>query len=57
MTVLHSYILLSNEKGGNKSINGIDVVEKAERDFEILKEQYGKKSTELFEAHYKRLKY
>lgn len=57
MTVLHSYILLSNEKGGNKSINGIDVVEKAERDFEILKGQYEKKSTELFEAHYKRLKY
>ena len=57
ITVLHSYIMLCEENGGHQNINGIDVVAKAERDFIPLNEQYQKKSTELFEAHYKRLRY
>ena len=57
ITVLHTYMMLCEEKGGNQAINGIDVVAKAERDFIPLNEQYQKKSTELFEAHYRRLRY
>lgn len=57
ITVLHSYTMLCEEKGGNQTINGIDVVAKSERDFIPLNEQYQKKSTELFEAHYQRLRY
>ena len=57
ITVLHSYMMLCEEKGGNQTINGIDVVAKSERDFIPLNEQYQKKSTELFEAHYQRLRY
>ena len=55
--IYYSYMMLCEEKGGNQAINGIDVVAKAERDFIPLNEQYQKKSTELFEAHYKRLRY
>lgn len=34
-------------------IDNIDILEKAEKDFSVLNEQYNKKSSELFERHYK----
>jgi hypothetical protein len=38
------------------TINGIDILEKANKDYIILAEQYSKRSTELFERHYQNRK-
>ena len=53
-TLTHSYILLCNDLRVDTRINGIDIVEKAKKDFHVLNKQYSQRSTELFERHYKK---
>lgn len=52
----YAYMFLCNELEVDTKINDIDIIEKNNSDMYILKNQYIKKSTELFEAHYKRLR-
>lgn len=53
--VLNTYIILCEELGLDMTINGVDIVAKVDRDYEVLAEQFQKCNRENFEAHYKRL--
>lgn len=55
-TVVGVYEMLCEEYQMDNKIEGIDIVDKAVKDFEILAEQYGKRSTENFENHYSRFR-
>ncbi|MBQ7788810.1 MAG: hypothetical protein IJ398_04055 [Clostridia bacterium] len=50
--VSHMYSNMCQELEVDTVINGIDILEKAEKDYNVLIEQYNKRSTELFERHY-----
>lgn len=51
-TVTSSYYYLFESLGLDPAINGVDILQKANADYEVLIEQYNRRSTELFEKHY-----
>ncbi len=53
-TVFHTYKMICEEMNLDGNINGIDIYVKAEDDFEVLYNQYLKRTTENFENHYKK---
>ncbi len=50
--IRNTFLLLCKEKGIESLIDGNDIIYMADRDFEILYEQYENRSTEMFERHY-----
>lgn len=53
LIVSHTYMQLCKDLEIDTNINGIDIIFKANKDFEVLDNQHHKKSTETFENHYK----
>lgn len=53
-TVFPAYKMLCEEMGLDGEINGIDLFVKEQDDFEVLYNQYLKRTTENFENHYKK---
>lgn len=53
LAMSHMYSNLCTELEVDSNINNIDILAKANRDFEVLDAKYHKRSTELFEMHYK----
>ncbi len=52
--IYDTYQMLCEENQLDTNINGIDIIEKAEKDFDVLYEQYLNRTTENFEAHYRK---
>jgi len=52
--IFDTYQKLCEEIKLDRSINNVDIVEKAENDFKVLYKQYQNRTTENFEEHYKR---
>lgn len=50
--IRNAFLLLCKEKGIESLIDGNDIIYMADRDFEILYEQYENRSTEMFERYY-----
>ena len=53
LAMSYMYSNLCTELEVDSNINNIDILAKANRDFEVLDAKYHKRSTELFEMHYK----
>ena len=53
-TVANAYCLLCEEMGIDSAINGVDVIAKATEAYNLLCEQYAKRTTQLFERHYQK---
>ena len=51
--ISQTYELICDDLSVEKSINEINILEKAARDYDVVHKQYKMKSTELFEQHYK----
>lgn len=52
--LLHTYKIICEQYNESSKIDNVDIVAKAERDFEQVSKQYSQRSTEKFEAYYKR---
>lgn len=53
LTILKSYIFLCDTLKVNVEINGINIITKISKDYELLINQFNKKSTDNFESYYK----